>query len=269
MKKLEGKNIGIAALRRADEIAALVQKNSGTAFVYSIQGEQVFDGATSEQDVLELLTGDFDTVLLTTGIGAEAIEKTARKMKRFPALIQKLRESDLIIRGSKTVNWLKKHSLQAEIISEDGTMDQLLKTLANEDLPVGKRLFLQGYNRNNVSVRNRLEQIGYEVYLSKPYYYRKPDDQVVNDLGKEIINQSVDAVIFTTKTQVQNLFNNGRNIEQIIDSFQTKVLAVAIGKVTANELNQFGVTTVFQPTKPKMGRMVVELGDYFSKKTVK
>ncbi|UJL47715.1 uroporphyrinogen-III synthase [Virgibacillus sp. NKC19-16] len=264
MKGLEGKNIGVAATRKADEINKLIQNSGGTSRTFSIQGEQILNENISEQNVSELLTKPFDLALLTTGIGAETLEKSAYHMNRLPEFIRKMENIDLAVRGSKTEKWMKKHSMEATFVSKDGTMESMLEALAVEEPNKGKRLFLQAYNKDGAVLRQKLENRGYVVYLSKPYHYKEPDQTTLNNLRQEIINQSLDAVIFTSKTQVQNLFTTYSKTKEIVDSFNDKVLAVAVGKVTAKELEQHYVSTVFHPTKPKMGTMVIELGDYLT-----
>lgn len=264
MKGLEGKKIGVAATRKADAISILIQKSEGTPALFPIQGEQLFNKETCEQNVKELLTKPFDVVLLTTGIGAETLENSTYHLNCHSDFIQKLGNTNLAIRGSKTLNWAKKHSLSAKFVSEDGTMESLLTSLSSDKHNGGKRLFLQAYNQDDAALKHTLENLGYTVYLSKPYHYREPDHQILSNLRQEIIYQSLDAVVFTSKTQVKNLFNTSHNTKGITDSFNDNVLPVAVGKVTARELMQQGVTNVFQPSKPKMGAMVVELSAYLT-----
>lgn len=112
-------------------------------------------------------------------------------------------------------------------------------------------------------LKRSLEQLGYAVYLSKPYSYKEPDQQILSILKETITSQNVDVVVFTSKTQVRNLFMK-EDKEKLAEAFNQGVLAAAIGKVTAAELEKNGIEKVFQPRKPKMGAMVVELNKQFS-----
>lgn len=263
LNSLKHKKIGVAATRKADAITKLIQKNGGTAIVFPIQGEQQLNEETSVENVKEFVTKPFDVAFLTTGIGAEALEKAAHKSNDYTDFLERLQKTNLICRGSKTMNWLKKHALSPSYVSADGTIENLLSTLEVEKSTIGKRLFLQAYHQDDALLKDTLEDIGYTVYLSKPYRYKEPDPQTLTNLRQAIIQQSLDAVIFTSKTQVKNLFNRSDKIKEIAQSFDEKVLAVAVGKVTASELKEKGIFSVFQPTKPKMGAMVVELGKYY------
>ncbi|MCS0543828.1 uroporphyrinogen-III synthase, partial [Aeromonas veronii] len=164
--------------------------------------------------------------------------------------------------GRKTLNWTKKHALSVRFVSEDGTMENLLMTLSSEGQNNGKRLFLQAYNQDDEKLQIELEKQGYDVYLSKPYRFIVPPLITVRNLRQKILNKTLDAVIFTSKTQVQNLFNESLAADAMVKAFNEKVLAVAVGKVTANELDGKGITNLFQPSIQKMGAMVVELRKY-------
>ncbi|GAA0443446.1 hypothetical protein GCM10008983_20840 [Lentibacillus halophilus] len=159
------------------------------------------------------------------------------------------------------MKWFKKHDLSAAFVSEDGTIDNLLKSVEDSNA-FGNHVFLQAYNQDDALLEQRLQELGYTVYLSKPYQYREPDKNTFTNLIQEIINQSLDAVIFTSKTQVQNLFHNTSDAKALTESFDNHVLAVAVGKVTASELTNNGVSNVWYPREPKMEAMVVKLRNY-------
>jgi len=261
MKGLEGKQIGVAAARQSEAISALIQKNGGIPMTFPIQGERKLNESICEQDVNELLTKPFDIILLTTGIGAETLEKAADKLHQSSVFMQKMKGTTLAIRGSKTLKWVKKHELSPTFVSEDGTMEDLLNALTEKKLDMGTRLFLQAYNQDDALLKNKLEE-KYDVYLSKPYHYEAPEQHILYDLMNNIKNQTLDAVVFTSKTQVQNLFANYSESEEMVKAFNEGVLAVAVGKVTAMELKNNGITHVLAPQKQKMGAMVVELSAY-------
>lgn len=265
MSGLNGKKIGIAAARKADVITTLIEKHGGASRIYSIQGEQILNINVSEQDVVEFIDNPYDIALLTTGIGAETLEKAAAEMNKLPEFIQKLADTRLVIRGSKTLMWLKRHSLSASLVAEDGTMENLLSALALEGDGEGKTLFLQAYNQDDVRIKAGVEALGYRTYLSKPYRYKEPNRDTLSKLKQAICNHTVDAVIFTSKTQVQNLFQTEQATEDITTAFNQHVLAVAVGKVTAQSLKHYGVSNTFHPSKPKMGAMVVELERYLAR----
>ncbi|KGX91811.1 uroporphyrinogen-III synthase [Pontibacillus marinus] len=267
MKGLDNKRIAVAASRKADTISILLEKKGGKPIPYPIQGEMELHEQTSFQNVRDLVEQPFEWVVLTTGIGSKTLTQAAANNALHNAFFEKLKQTNIAIRGSKTMSWLKENELSPTIVTEDGTMETLLHDLERRKSPESyNRLFLQAYNQDDAVWKDALEDLGFTVYLSQPYAYKRPDEQVTRDLRQEIIKQSIDAVLFTSKTQVQNLFEK-QGDHQLVHSFNDQVLAVAVGKVTAKELEKQGIVHVLQPETPKMGAMVVELDNYYRQKT--
>ncbi|WP_079530447.1 uroporphyrinogen-III synthase [Halobacillus hunanensis] len=266
MNGLTGKVIGVAADRSATSLSSLIQKKGGTPAVYSIQGKQILNEQTSQDNIEDFLSKSFDWAIFTTGIGAQTLEDTSIKSELYRAFIEKLNNTRVAIRGKKTLNWCQKNGVRASIISEDGTMEHLVKTFSEEQIDRNfQRVFLQAYSHNDAKLKKELKKAGCQVYLSQPYSYEEPDTQVLDNLGKAIKTQLLHAVVFTSKTQVKNLVKNQRDNHEIIQAFNNHVLAVAVGKVTANELKENGILYVLQPDQPKMGPMVQTLERYYQK----
>lgn len=264
MKGLEGKKVGIAADRSAEAISTLIEKQGGVPHVYSIQGRQQLDEQTSLRNVREFIEGNFDWVILTTGIGARTLHETAEKADLAGSFVQKLDHTKLAIRGSKTMSWLKQNNLQPDLVSEDGTMKNLLESLADVYSDHrSQHVFLQAYNEDDAKLKAELEKAGCTVYLSQPYFYEEPDPEVLKGLKYDIIEKSLDAVVFTSKTQVRNLFADQKETEELTRAFNEHVLAAAVGKVTAEALESKGITTVLQPESQKMGAMIVKIDRHF------
>lgn len=260
MHGLAGKRIAVAADRRAKEISQLIQNFGGEAVIYSVQGKQILDEQKSESDVKTLVAKSFDWVVLTTGIGIRTLADSAQSLQCHHAFMEKLSNESLAVRGKKTNEWLKEHQLHAALLAHDGTMDQLVIQL--EQLPKQKTIFFQAYNQDDAKWKSIFEQRGYEVYLSKPYYFEKPSAETLKSLYMEVLNSTVDAVVFTSKTQVKNILQ-GKEAEKLVDSFNSGVQAVAVGKSTAEELLSYGIHHVLQPERQKMGAMIAVLDRFY------
>ncbi len=264
MNGLTNKTIAIAADRRAEAIATLVKKHGGSPEIFSIQGQRIYNQSICRENIGVLINQFFDWVILTTGIGVRTLEQAAVEMNQEKNFLDTLRQRKLAIRGSKTRNWLKSRRLAAECVSPDGTMKQLFAQLAADAHPAGKKVYLQVYDEDEAELTRSFEKLGYVVYLSKPYHYQKPDPPVLQKLTASIIGGAVDAVIFTSKTQVRNLFHQIDQQEDLVRAFNQRVLAVAIGKVTGGEIADQGVHIVVRPDYPKMGAMIVTLSRYYA-----
>lgn len=259
MRGLKEKTIAITGSRRAAEISELVRKTGGTPISYPIQGELILNETKAEENVKSLLSRPFDYIVLTTGIGAEVLEKVAIKADCFDRYIQKIKTEALIVRGSKTLKWLKKHEISPFFAAEEGIMENLLQFLREQKSRKGKTLFLQSYHQDERFIKNELEKYGYNVFLSQPYTYKEPDRFILNNLKHEIKEEKVNAVIFTTKKQVENLFADNGDVVQLVQAFNNAVEAVAVGKVTAKTLESHGIKKVYFPENQRMGAMVIGL----------
>lgn len=264
MNGLAGKKIGVAAVRAAKEISVLIEKQSGTPVILPIQGRQRLNEDISAQNITDFLAEDFDWAIFTTGIGARTLTDSAEGIGLQSRYIDKLKDTQLAVRGSKTMKWIKEHGLEPLHVAEDGTMANLLAALAEEYKGKSpQRIFLQAYDQDDDKLKSLLEEDGHSVYLSRPYSYEKPDSLVVDQLKQSIIEQSLDAIVFTSKTQVKNIFAVQEQQAQLVESFNDQVLAVAVGKVTAQELESHGIVHVLQPEHQKMGAMIVAMDRHY------
>ncbi|MBH0229460.1 uroporphyrinogen-III synthase [Halobacillus yeomjeoni] len=269
MKGLTNKRIAVAADRRADAIQNLIENMGGTSISFPSQGRQRLNEEVSRQNISDYLTQSYDWVILTTGIGARTLADSAYELGCQGAFIEKLNKDQLAIRGSKTIDWLKENELQPSFIAEDGTMENLLEKLKEKlDVNNNPHVFLQAYHQDDAKLKKDLEKLGCTVYLSKPYSFEPPIEKTVLQLKKKIKEQTIDAVVFTSKTQVINVFQDLGARASLTESFNDGVLAVAVGKVTAKELESHGIEYVLQPSKPKMGTMVVEMNRFYQNRTI-
>ncbi|MFD2616263.1 uroporphyrinogen-III synthase [Terrilactibacillus laevilacticus] len=270
MKGLVNKTIGIAAERQAENISTLVTKHGGTPSIYSIQGQWLLNDEVCKENVKTLVDEPFDWIVLTTGIGARTLEEAAEKINEKDRFLQSLQKTPLAIRGSKTLKWLKDHNLVPDRVSEDGTMKHLISSFKQErENEKGKRVYLQLYDQDDAELKQQFESLGFDPYLSKPYSYKQPDPETLLSLTEKIVEQSLDAVVFTSKTQVRNLFKQPDQKASLVKAFNDQVLAVAVGKVTAGELEEQGIKKLIQPENQKMGQMIVRLSEYFEETSLK
>ncbi len=259
MRSLKGKRIAVAADRQSGAISTMIEKKGGDPVVYPVQGRQLVDNMVSRQDVEIFLEESFEWAVLTTGIGARTLAEAAEKAGLHQAFIKKLEKTKLAVRGSKTVKWLGENDLTPEILSGDGTMDQLLETFDHKKR--NGNIFLQAYDQDDALLRDVLEENGCPVYVSKPYSHEPPESVTVRRLKQEVTDKTVDAVVFTSKKQVRNVLKE--EPEQLVKAFNNGVQAAAVGKVTARELLNSGITEVTAPESQKMGAMIVALEHYY------
>ena len=75
----------------------------------------------------------------------------------------------------------------------------------------------------------------------------------------------VDALVFTSQVQVRHLFNVAEQLgmrDELTASLNGEIITAAVGPVCADALKEVGITPDVQPADPKMGPLLIALGDY-------
>ncbi|KGX92967.1 uroporphyrinogen-III synthase [Pontibacillus halophilus JSM 076056 = DSM 19796] len=265
MTKLLGKTVAIAATRKTDEMSRLVEKQGGVPIVRSTQGT-VF---TPKEKVVTQLRGFIeeppDWVVLTTGIGVETSLTIAREHNLEDAFLDLLTNTSIAARGYKTKQALKKLDLQPVVSSSDGTLNGLTSEIEGISF-YGKRVGIQLHGENAPDLVSWFKEKGAEVTFLLPYEHTPPEQPVVEQLVREMVSHEVDAILFTSAIQVRQFFTAVREmdaLEGVLDAFHSKVVATAVGQVTAGALFHEGVQRVVSPEHERMGAMVVALTKHY------
>ena len=101
----------------------------------------------------------------------------------------------------------------------------------------------------------------------QPYRYTQPEPGALARLFAEITEGQVDAVAFTSAPQFRFLAQYAREqgrLEELIQAFGDRVLAVSVGRLTSEALKEEGVKRIIMPEHERMGSMFVELGRYIA-----
>ncbi|HZG88462.1 uroporphyrinogen-III synthase [Paenibacillus sp.] len=263
---LEGKRIVLAGSRKLDELTSLIERKGGIALVRSLQGLTTFAADEVAPGLRAVAEQGADWMVFTTGTGLEALLAQAEALGIRERFMLQIRQSEAAARGYKTIALLKKLGVSPKVTDEDGTMQGLLAALEPYDFE-GRRVFVQLHGEPVPSLIEFLEKRGAIVQQMLPYRHTPPETEQVLGLCRDIVDGAVDAVCFTTAVQVKYLFDFAAQqsmVETLRRAFSERVVAVAVGKVTAEALRAAGVDRVLQPGNERMGAMVVELGAYFS-----
>jgi uroporphyrinogen-III synthase len=223
------------------------------------------DDTYIEGQLIQLIRQPADWLVLTTGVGTEALMNIAEKLGYREQFLEALRQMRLAVRGYKTVNVLRKLGLVPEVCDDDGTTAGLLRQMQSYDLN-GRRVMLQLYGDPAPKVTSALAERGAICDELLPYRHIPPDNEIVTRLIDEIIDGQVDAVAFTSTVQVRYVMGSAAEsgrVEEVLNAFANGVLAVAVGKLTAESLHEEGVERVLFPEEERMGNMVVALSRHF------
>lgn len=264
-KALEGKRIVIAGSRKISEMSEIIERQGGVPVVRPQQGTLVLAEDEVKRDLLQVLESGTDWFIFTTGTGLEALLDQAERIGVRSPLLGIVKQSKVGARGYKTLAKLKQLGIEPVVADDDGTTQGLIRKLEAYDFE-GQGVTVQLHGEPMPSLVGFFEQKGAAVRAILPYKHVPPDAQVSRRLCQEIADASVDAVCFTSAVQVRYFYQfakqNGLD-RQITESLNRRVLAAAVGKVTAEALREEGVSRVLAPDIERMGAMIVELAHYY------
>ncbi len=262
---LAGKKIVLAASRKLEDMSLLVEKQGGVALVRSLQGTVFLAEKEVEPSLRKLITEGTDVFIFTTSIGLNTLVDISEKLGLKDSFLQTIKNSEVAARGYKTVAALKKIGINPIAVDEDGTTDGLIRAL--RDYPFeGKKVAVQLHGDRAPRLIQFLNDQGAIVEQILPYQHIPPNSETVEMLCKEIITREVQAICFTTAIQVRSLFDFAKSNhykDEVVAAFQQGVLAVAVGKVTAEALREEGIVNYIAPQHERMGAMIIELSKYF------
>jgi uroporphyrinogen-III synthase len=264
-KGLTGKRIVIGGSRKLEEISTLIEKQGGVPLIRSLQGTVFLAEKEVEPDLLEFVEEGADWVIFTTGIGLETLVDLSEKLGLKEQFVKNIRQAKVASRGYKTLAALKKLDILPAAVDEDGTTSGLVHVFDRFELS-NKTVWIQLHGETAPVLTEYLKDRGAEVRKLLPYQHISPDAETVKQLCYELQNKQVDAVCFTTATQVRSLFDYARDnglLNEVVRSFNHDVLAVAVGKVTFDALKEERIERALVPEHERMGAMIVTLAKYY------
>ncbi|OXM85291.1 uroporphyrinogen-III synthase [Paenibacillus rigui] len=265
MRRLEGKRIALTGPRKAAELSVIVEKLGGIPVLRPAQGTVSVEKEQVQAEISRLIEQGADWVILTTSVGTDILYQAAVEMGVGEAFVELLKKTKIAARGYKTFRYLKTLGLEATVKSEDGTTVGILREMQSCSVS-GQRVALQLYGDHAPRLVQWLKEQQANYYEILPYEHIPPDLEVMDALLSEIVAGKVDAVTFTSTPQVRYMMGYARKqglAEALLSAFQHKVVAVAVGKVTAEALRDEGVERVVTPEEERMGSMIVTLAQYY------
>ena len=213
-----------------------------------------------------LAGGQFDAVILLTGEGLRrllgALERHEPALR--PAFLAALARAYKITRGPKPAQVLRECGLAADLAASEPTSRGVIEALSGRALG-GWRIGVQLYGSEpNRALIEFLHGAGALVSTVAPYVYANDaDDQAVRALLGRIRTGQIDALAFTSATQLERLISVAG--EEAVRSALRQTLVAAIGPVTAEALRRRGIEPQLTPAasyflKPLTAALLQALG---------
>jgi uroporphyrinogen-III synthase len=246
--------------RRAAEIAQLIRKQGGEPFVAPAMREAPAEAGDAVFAFAErLFSGEFDTVILLTGVGTRQLNRLLATRYPQGAFADALRSVTLVARGPKPTAALREMGLAPAIVApEPNTWRELLAATVGHN---GRRIAVQEYGRPNPELLAALAARGAEVTAVRVYQYELPEDtEPLRGAARRLAAGEFQAALFTTAVQIAHVARVAaeEGIETAVLDGLRKCLIGSIGPTTTEALEEFGIHPNLEPSRPKMGLLVLE-----------
>jgi uroporphyrinogen-III synthase len=250
--------------RRAKEMTELIRRHGGEPIVApSIREVPLSENSAPLELFQKIEDGRIDLVVLLTGVGTRTMVDALAihySIERIAALLGKV---TLLARGPKPVAALKELGLQPAFTApEPNTWKEVLAVLDSNIQLKGKRIAVQEYGITNQELLSGLEARGAEVLRVPVYRWALPENIAPLQAAiREIVEAQADIIVFTSATQVENVFQVAQQdgLDTKLPQALTRALLASIGPVCSAALARFGIKPDFEPAHPKMGFMIGEL----------
>ena len=270
MADLRGRRIVVLEARLPSELGALVTRHGGEPITAPALREVPMPMRQEVRDLVDAVCArTIDVVVFLTGVGARALIGAADELGRRDAFLEALRKTTVACRGPKPVAVMRAHDVPIALVSpEPYTSQDLAGAMVEREWDLrGKRVALQHYGEINTYLRTRLREMGADVTEASLYEWALPEDVgPVEEAVRVMVGRRADAVLFTTQSQVRNLFQIAERMGQrdaLAEALARDVVVAPVGPVCARALAAEGVTPHLEPEHPKMGPLVLALAAYF------
>jgi len=248
---LGGRTIAVPETRELDVFAGLLERRGARVLRCPLVAIR---DAPDPQPVLTwsraFAGGACDDLILLTGEGLRRIVGCIER--HDPALrepfLRALARTRKITRGPKPARALKELGLGADLPAGTPTTAGVIQTLRSVSL-AGRRVGLQLYGAEpNRPLVEFLQGVGASVLSVAPYVYADAaDDRAVHTLIETLAAGAVDAIAFTSASQVERLF--GVASEQAVRGALARTLVAAVGPIVAAALAEHGVHPRVMPAE--------------------
>lgn len=278
-EQLAGFRIGVTSDRRSgDLIAALERRGAEVLHAPTLRIVPAEEDAVLVADTRAIIAAAPEVLLATTAYGIRGWMESADAAGLGAELQDTLEHTSILVRGPKARGAIRAAGLADDGMSEQETtaslVDRVLATPfghrpAGDLAGVTVAVQLHGYiDRMQLE---RLRSAGARVLTVAPYRWTAPDDPAkVAKLLDAALSGGLDAITFTSAPAAQALLDaaaeRGR-LADLVQAFEGRVVAAAVGPVTAEPLLDAGITPI-HPDRFRLGALIRLVCEYLAENRV-
>lgn len=259
---LAARTIALPETRELDRLATLLEaEGARTLRCPLVAILDAPDPAPVVAWLRELAAGEFDDLVFLTGEGLRRLVELAEREGMRDAVVTALGRARTITRGPKPARALHELGLGPTLPAGVPTSRGVVEAMTSLDLK-DRRIGVQLYGTEpNRMLVEALEARGARVRTVAPYVYATASDQErVKDLIGALADGGVDAIAFTSASQVDRLWAVAREagLEARLSAGLARVSVAAIGPIVVEALAARRVRIDIVPDKSFVMRRLVQ-----------
>jgi uroporphyrinogen-III synthase len=269
---LDGFAVAVTADRRADEQIELLRRHGARALhgptmrTLPIVADGQLRVATDA-----LLDSPPDVVVANTGIGMRAWLSAAESWGLGEELARVLRVAEVVARGPKAAGSLVTIGCDVRWRGASGRLSEVVDHLLERTLD-GVRIAFQRDGSELDDAASALRGAGADVVEVATYRWLRPDDETgAARLLDACCSRSIDAITFTSRPAIENLFALARErdqVEALLSACARSVVPVCVGPVCHEAAIDHGLRKAIAPARPLLGAMVNALVDALGQRRI-
>jgi uroporphyrinogen-III synthase len=247
--------------RRSAEIEKLIRARGGDPFVApSMREIPLQDNPEAFAFAARLFAGEFDMVILLTGVGSRLLNQILETRYPQGAFLEALRQLTVVVRGSKPAAVMREWNVPVAVsVPEPNTWREILT--ATEARPE-RKIAVQEFGRSSKELLEGLRSRGAEVTTVPVYQWDLPEDTgPLREAVRRLAAGRFDVVLFTTSVQVSHLLRIAaeEGLEEQVRAALRRMVVASVGPSTSETLREHDLPVDFEPSHPKMGFLVSEV----------
>jgi uroporphyrinogen-III synthase len=246
--------------RRSAEIEKLIRARGGDPFVApSMREIPLQDNPEAFAFATRLFAGEFDMVILLTGVGSRLLNQILET--RYPpgAFPEALRQLTVVVRGSKPAAVMREWNVPVAVsVPEPNTWREILAATATRP---ERKIAVQEFGRTSKELLAGLRARGAQVTTVPVYQWDLPEDTgPLRESVRRLVAGQFDVVLFTTSVQVSHLLRIAaeEGLEEQVRAALHRMVVASVGPSTSETLREHDLPVDFEPSHPKMGFLVNE-----------
>ena len=261
---MKDKTIAVLESRFGEHLAALMEKQGAIVFrAPALAEEPDLDPEAIRRLIADWAAHPVKLAIFQTGVGTRALFEAVDRLGLAEQLLTLLADCVVAVRGPKPTAVLRGRAVRIDVSAEEPyTTVEVLAAIRNVNLS-GERVLVQRYGETNLGLEEGLEARGAKVNEVPTYRWALPHDiDPLLRLLDALERRAIDAAVFTSASQVRNLFAVAERIAGV-DQLRrnlNSVLIASIGPVCSDALETAGIHVTLEASPPKLGPLVAMLG---------